>query len=692
MPNEVYAMGIDIGGTFTDVVLMDSSGGLRIHKLLTTPSDPAVAVLQGAEEILRKTGADFTQLELLVHSTTLVTNALTEQRGARTGLIGTAGFRDILEMRREHRYDIYDLFLEWPAVLVPRELRVTIPERVLVDGTVDIEASTEDIDRALATLREHDVQAIAVSFLHAYRNPANEVKVAQRIRELAPNLPVSLSHEVAPIIGEYERTSTTVADAYVRPITDTYLTRMAEGLKDRGFSGHLLLMLSGGGAASVDSARKHPVRMVESGPAAGALAAGHYGEIIDADPLISFDMGGTTAKLCLIADHRPAIVNTLEVARTKRFQRGSGFPVVAPSVELVEIGAGGGSIARLDELGLLKVGPESASAEPGPICYGRGGTQPTVTDANVILGLLDPDYFLGGDLKLDVAAARDAYEELGKAAGMSGVDAAWGVHEVVNESMAQAARMHLQERNVDPSKLAMIAFGGAGPAHAAGIARLLGVRRLVFPIGAGATSALGCLIAPLSFQHVHSLVSVLDHTDWLAVNEVLREMEEAGYAALADAGVHRDAVTIERAADIRVYGQQHELTVRVPGGELWADSLIHLTQQFAELYRRTYQHYDDNFVLEVVNWKVTAMGPAREALLRAAGGATSGPTVKKRRAVFMPELRTYADVPVYDRYSLGEGDEISGPAIVEERETSVNLPSNCVAHVDKYGDLIVELG
>lgn len=686
-------LGIDIGGTFTDVVLAEPQGSLRLHKLLTTPQDPSKAVFDGATEILDQSGYAFDDVELLVHSTTLVTNALTEQRGARTGLITTSGFRDLLEMRREHRYDIYNLFLEWPAPLVPRSWRIGVDGRVLPNGEVYTPIDDDEVDRAVDRLLDDGAEAIAVSLLHSYANGAHERQIRDRILARRPDMIVSLSHEVAPIIGEYERTSTAVADAYARPLTEKYLRRMEDGLRERGFEGNLFMMLSGGGTASVRTAARRPVRMVESGPAAGALAAGHYSRLSGVDPLISFDMGGTTAKICLLEKHEPSIVNTLEVARTQRFSRGSGFPVVSPSVDLVEIGAGGGSIAWVDELGLLRVGPESASADPGPACYGRGGDRPTVTDANLLLGLLDPDYFLGGDLTLDAEASRRVYERLGAAVGLSAVDAAWGVHQIVNESMAQAARMHLQERNVDPSNLAMIAFGGAGPAHASAIARLLGVSQVLFPLGAGTTSALGCIIAPLSFQYLQSSVATLDTVDWNGVNQLLDGMRDNGYTELANAGADPRNLTVQRSVDVRVYGQQQELSVALPSGTLSAEAESYISQQFSEQYRAIFQHYSSDYILETVNWKVTISGPARNVQI-GESTATVAPEMQRRktRRVYLPEHRAFSEIAIVNRYGLDTGSRIEGPAIVQERETTIVLPVDSEATVDKYGNLVARIG
>ena len=686
-----YAIGLDIGGTFTDLILLDATGGTQVHKLLSTPDNPAEAALRGVSELLGASGVPIEEIELLVHSTTLVTNALTQPRGAVTGLIGTRGFRDILEMRNEHRYDIYDLFLEWPPSLVPRERRMTINERVTRDGTVLIEPDEADIKSVVDRLLVENVEAIAICLLHSYKNPANEERVAEVVRRLAPGVPVTVSSEIAPVIREYERTSTAVADAYVRPLTDTYLSEMADGLQSQGFAGNFYLMLSGGGSASVAAARRYPIRLVESGPAAGALAAGLYGKLTDNDQIISFDMGGTTAKLCLLTDGRPSVVNTLEVGRTRRFMRGSGMPVVIPSIELIEIGAGGGSIARVDAMGLLKVGPGSAGVDPGPVCYGFGGTEPTVTDANLVLGFLDPEYFLGGRFELDLTATTEAFARLGAEGGMSATETAWGVHQVVNENMAQAARMHLQERNVDPRKVCMVAFGGAGPAHAASIARLLGTSRVIYPLGAGATSALGCLVAPLSFQFTRSAISILEEQDWGNINEMYADMKERGYASLGEAGIGKDQIEIMLEADLRVYGQLHELTVSVPNQVLDADVIGVLKASFAKVYRQMYSRYNDDFLIESVNWKMTARGPNRNVELRMADTDSGGTALKKYRDVFLSDEGEYGSVPVYDRYLLPIGAEIHGPAIVEERETTVNLPSGSIAVVDQFGNLVANL-
>lgn len=686
-----YGIGVDIGGTFTDFVLLDDHGGVQVHKLLTTPDDPARAALQGIEELVGAAHVPLGQVDLLVHSTTLVTNALTQGRGATTGLITTRGFRDVLEMRDEHRYDIYDLFLSWPDPIVPRERRLTVNERITRDGTVLTAPDEVEVASVVEELVAQGVEAIAISLLHSYKNPSHEQQVAAIVRRLVPKIPVTLSSEVAPVIREYERTSTAVADAFIRPLVNAYLTRMEEGLARRGFGGRFYLMLSGGGSASVASARQYPIRLVESGPAAGALAAGLYGRLTRSESVVSFDMGGTTAKICMLDDGRPSVVNTLEVARTRRFLRGSGMPLVVPSVELIEIGAGGGSIARIDPMGLLKVGPDSAGADPGPVCYGLGGTEPTVTDANLTLGYLDDRYFLGGRMRLDLEAARASLGQLGATAGMSPLAAAWGVHQVVNESMAQAARMHFQEKNIDPRMVTMVAFGGAGPTHAAAVARLLGTPRIIFPLGAGATSALGCLAAPLAFQFTHSIVSVLDELKWSELNALYAQMEAAGYAALAEAGIPDDKVELIREADLRIYGQIHEITIPVEGGEFGPHSVATLTAAFGNAYRRLYGRFNDAAVIEAVNWKLIARSPSRRLELRIPDQVSARSALKGHRPAYLAEAGARVDLPVYDRYLFTPGSTIQGPAIVEERETTVVLPSGSSGTLDEFGSLIVDL-
>ena len=468
--------GFDIGGTFTDFVLIDEqSGAIRTHKTLTTPHDPALAVLQGWRELV--SAAEAPHVESAIHGTTLFTNALIERKGARTAFLTTRGFRDILEMGKEMRYDIYDLLLVLPEPLVPRRLRLEVEERLNGRGEVVTPLRMPEVEQVAEVLAEADVEAVAICFLHAFTNPEHEQAAGVRLAERLPGLRISMSHEVAPEIREYERMSTTVCNAYVQPLAETYLGQMEVRLRDAGFARELFLMLSSGGVSTLATAVKFPIRLVESGPAAGALAAVFYGELLDEPDLVSFDMGGTTAKMCHHGG-RPAMSDNFEIARVHRFKRGSGLPVRVPTIELIEIGAGGGSIARKDELGLLKVGPDSAGADPGPACYGLGGDQPTVTDADLLLGYLNPEFFLGGRMTLDRSASERAIAGLAAEMNLSALDTAHGIFQVVNENMISATRVHVAERGADPRRLKLMAIGGAGPVHAYEIARALRIRCL----------------------------------------------------------------------------------------------------------------------------------------------------------------------------------------------------------------------
>ncbi|MSQ37709.1 MAG: hydantoinase/oxoprolinase family protein [Chloroflexi bacterium] len=683
------SVGIDIGGTFTDLVLLNGHGRMHVHKVLTTPDDPARGALAGLHELLERGGFEVRAVELLVHSTTLVTNSIIERTGAPTALLCTEGFRDVLEMRREQRYDLYDLFLIWPEPLVPRDLRLPIAERTTRDGTSLRAPDEAEVRTAVDLAVARGARSVAVSFLHSYANPQHEQTVGEIVRRGYPTLTVTLSSDVAPVMGEYERTSTTVADAYVAPVVRAYLARMQDELGRTGFCGQFFMMLSSGGAAAVATAIGQPIRLVESGPAAGAAAAALIGTLTGADPVLSFDMGGTTAKVCLIEGGSPAVVNEIEVARAHRLRRGSGLPLLVPSVELIEIGAGGGSIARVDVTGILRVGPESAGAQPGPACYGLGGREATVTDANLLLGYLDPSYFLGGELRLDSGAADAAIASLGARLGLTAERTAAAIHGVVNETMAEAARMHLIERNWDPRKVTLVAFGGAGPAHAASVARKLGIGRVLFPVGAGATSALGSLVAPLSFQHARSLPCRLSDTDWARVGDVLRELADRGRAALREANVSDNMIEIVREADMHIRGQVFEITVAVPDGPLGEQSAEEVRRAFGSIYRRLYSRHDPQADLEVVNWKVTARAPRRAVTL--GGGTRGGEARKGERSMFSIEAGRFVTAAVYDRYRLAAGVSFGGPAIVEEREATVVIPSGGRVTVDQHLSLVLDL-
>ncbi|MER3449065.1 MAG: methylhydantoinase [Chloroflexota bacterium] len=690
----MYRVGVDIGGTFTDLVLLDDSAGeWQVAKTLTTPAAPEEAVVAGLAELLAASGLRSEQVDRIIHGTTLVTNAIIERKGAPTGLITTEGFRDVLEIGREHRYDMYDIFIELPKPLVPRHLRLGVRERVLADGSVLIPLDEAEVRRAVRQLVAAGVKAVAVCFLHSYANPAHERQAADIIKGEAPQLWVSLSSEVAPEIREYDRFSTTVANVYVRPLVDRYLETLVRRVRGLGLGCEVLIMLSGGGVATVETARQFPIRLVESGPAAGALAAAFLAGEAGFPDVLAFDMGGTTAKACLIENGQPLTSPEFEVARTYRFKKGSGLPVKVNVIELIEIGAGGGSIARVDSLGLLKVGPESAGAEPGPACYGRGGTEPTVTDADLVLGYLDPNYFLGGRMRLDRAAAEAAVGRLAERLGLSLVEAAWGIHEVVTENMAAAARVHAIERGKDIRKFPLFAFGGAGPVHVYRLAQKLGLKRFVCPPGAGATSALGLLVAPLAFDFVRSYYGRLDAIDWEVVNRLLAEMEAEGRALLGRAGLSPEEVTVVRTADFRYAGQGHEVNVVLPEGELGEGFVGEILRRFVAEYRRLYHRAGPEVPVEAVTWRVKVSGPKPAIAPRRAGQRPGRPedALKGYRPAYFAEYGDFRPTPVYDRYALGPGTVLEGPAIIEERESTVVLGPRAVARVDDRLNLVGEL-
>jgi N-methylhydantoinase A len=688
-----YRVGVDIGGTFTDLVLIENDTGRQaVGKVLTTPDDPSEAIIRGLTQLLGDEGVAAGQVKTIVHGTTLVTNALIERKGVKTALLTTEGFRDAVAIGTEHRFDMFDIFIEKPEPLVPRSLRYGISERSLDDGSVLVPLDEEQVRQVAAELRERRVRAVAVSFLHSFRNPAHEERVAEILTDEAPEVTVSLSSQVSPEIREYERTSTTVANVYVRPLVERYLTILEERLRRLGFEGSLYIMLSNGGTASVETASKFPIRLLESGPAAGALAAAFHGRASDFPEVLSFDMGGTTAKACLIEGGEPLTSNEFEVARQYRFKKGSGMPVRISVIEMIEIGAGGGSIASVDALGLLKVGPRSAGAKPGPVCYGRDGTEPTVTDADLVLGYLDPNFFLGGRMKLDREGALRAIEEkIARPLGLDVVEAAWGIHQVVNENMANAARVHATERGKDPRSYPLFGFGGAGPVHAYRVARALGVPGLIAPLGAGAASAFGFLCAPLAFDFARSLYGRLESLDWMGANRALEEMAEEGRKLLSESGVAGADVRVRRMSEMRYTGQGHEVTVELPEGKIGPEDIERISALFHEEYRRLYNRQGPDVPLEAATWRVQVSSHLPEIPLKSeANGAPSLAEARKgTREIYLPEDGGFREVPVYDRYRLCPGMTFEGPAVVEERESTVVLGPEGQAEIDAARNLIV---
>ncbi len=684
-------VGFDVGGTFTDVVVLDGSGSTFVEKVLTTPDDPARGARQGIDGALRRAGVSAGDVALIVHGTTLVTNAIIEGRGARTGLITTAGFEDTLDIGTGTRYDLYDLFLPFREPLVPRELRVGLTARHNAAGVQLSPLDGAEVARLVDTLVQRGCEAIAVCLLHSYRDPSHEQRTVEHIRYAAPQLAVCASSDLVAQIGEYERMSTTVANAYVQPLMRTYLTSIQSSFA----AARLLLMGSNGGTLSVETAGKWPILLIESGPAAGALAAAAFAQRLGRRQVISFDMGGTTAKACLIDDYEPQRTPEFEAARAERFKPASGIPLRIQVVNLIEIGAGGGSLARVDELGLLKVGPQSASAQPGPACYGGGGTLPTVTDANLLLGFLASDSFLGGDLPLvDEAAAAAVDTVVAGPLQVSRTAAAWGIHDVVNEAMASAIRVHVAERNRDPRNYSMVAFGGAGPVHAVEVARKIGVREVIVPLGAGANSCFGLLGAPVAVDLVRSAPRLLPDVDWPSVHRVRRELADAARFEVASAG-EGGRVGVRFFADARYVGQAHEITVELPSDGPLDEQVV--AEAFHSVYSQRYATLNDTAEIEVTSWRLRAFGPSREIAHHpghtAAG--SSGPTAPREpraRSMWHPARSGFETVPVWRQQDLEPGREYPGPLLIEQRETTTVVGPRDRARVDVDRTLFVEVG
>ena len=690
-----YRLGFDIGGTFTDFVLVDkATGRLVLGKCLTTPHDPSEAVEAGLAALFSDAGVHGSEIEIAIHATTLITNALIERKGAKTALLATKGFRDTLEMGTEVRYDNYALSPAMPVPLVPRELRYDVPERLARDGRVLEPLNHEAVEAIAEQLRLQAVGAVAIVFLHSFRDAVHEKAVEQILRAALPGVSISRSSAVAPEIREYERSSTTAANAYVQPIVATYLDKTEAKLGAAGYGRALYIMVSSGGIAGAATVRELPIRMLESGPTAGVLAALYFGRKLGLPDLVTFDMGGTTAKIGLTKNHQAKKSNVFEFGRAARFMRGSGLPVNIPMIELIEIGAGGGSIARCDNLGLLNVGPESAGSAPGPACYGKGGMLPTVTDANLVLGYLNPDYFLGGALKLDVAAARRAFETtLCVTLGMSVEACARGVFQVVNHNMLGAAKVHIAERGQDPRNLRMFAFGGAGPAHAYELARALHMKGVVIPPGAGATSALGLVVSPVAFDFSRSSPYRLDHAAWSDIAPVFQAMTEEGLAVMRDAGIE-DApvvVTITYRMDLRHLGQGREITVDIPGALVAQGDLVGICECFYREHLEKFGHVHRHLPVELMTCRLAVAGPDVGFALPNTDTAADKPALKGTRPVYFPEANGYVDTPVYDRSRLGAGFATHGPAIIEERECTIAAGPSAAIRVDSFGTLFLDL-
>jgi N-methylhydantoinase A len=686
-----FRVGFDVGGTFTDFALQADDGRLLTGKRLTTPDEPARACVDGLRELVASAGLGWADLAQAIHGTTLGSNVVIERKGHGVALLTTRGFRDVLIIGREKRYQLYDLFVEKPAPLVPRSWIREVPERIAFDGEVLVPLDEAHLRQTVRDLARRGVVSLGICFLHSYVNPAHERRAAEIVREEAPHVAVSLSSEVSPVIREYERTSTTVVNAYVMTAVRDYLERLESALQGLGYAGRLFIMQSGGGIAAAETMARFPVRMIESGPAAGALMAAAYGKLTGRADLVAFDMGGTTAKLSLIAGGVPQTIREFELHRI-RLQPGSGIPMNIQAIDLVEIGAGGGSIARA-EMGVIQVGPDSAGAAPGPICYGRGGTEPTVTDANLVLGYLNPDYFLGGRMRLDLEGARQGIEaRVARPLGLAVPEAAWGIHQIVTTNMELATRVVSIERGYDPRRLALVAFGGSGPVHGCRLAQALGVPRAILPAAAGVTSAIGLLAAEVKFDLSRSCVTRLDALDAPHLDGMLVEMAGQAAAVVRDAGA-AGAIALTRTADMRYVGQGYELTVPIPDGPIDGRTAAALRAAFDRVYAQRYGYSDAKAALELVTVAVTATGAGPEVRLPEHRPDTRNLTDARKsdRPVYFPETRGYGRCPVYDRRRLPVGARLEGPAVVEEPESTTVLPPGTTAEVDPWANLIVSL-
>lgn len=690
-----FRLGVDIGGTFTDFSLIDDRHGhLYAGKTLTVPSDPARGVIQGAMSFLEECGVAPSELNVIVHATTLVSNSLIERKGAVTGLLTTLGFSDAVEIGRELRYDLYDLFLRFPEPLASRRRRLGVKERLCADGGVVIPLDERDlIAKARKLIEQENVESLAVCFIHSFRNPEHE-ECAQRILErLFPDVPISISSDVSREIREVERTSTTLANAFVKPLVSKYLRRLSDGFRAMGVNPECFVMLSNGGFTSIATASRYPIQLVESGPAAGVLVAAFFAERLNEKRAIAFDMGGTTAKAAVVRDGRPVVMYESEVAREHRFKKGSGIPLQVPVIDLIEAGAGGGSIAWLDPFGLLKVGPQSASAEPGPACYGLGGTSPTVTDADLVLGYLNAHYFLGGRMTLDLPAARSAMAQgVAKQLRISEMDAAWGIHDLVNENMASFMRTYLAERGEDPREFALVCTGGAGPVHAFHVARKLRIGRIVCPLGAGVASSLGLLTSPPALERVTSEWVRLDQVDWSRINEIYAAMEAALAPSLRELGYADEDLKVIRSADVRFIGQGYQMLCSVPAGVLDSASGAIIAEGFDAQFKDRYGRLPMRAVgHEILNWRVTMRGPQPKLNLRPAAPLERADALKGKRTAYFGPTFGAIETPVYDRYLLKTNCRFEGPALIEERESTVVVGPNAHVVVQEQGELLISL-
>ncbi|BDG59538.1 hydantoinase/oxoprolinase family protein [Caldinitratiruptor microaerophilus] len=680
-------VGVDVGGTFTDVSLFDpDSGTVHVFKLLSTPHDQSVAIVDGIRAILDQAGASPADVVYLAHGTTVATNALLEHKGARVGLITTRGFADLLDIGRQKRPSLYDLFADKPPAIVPRYLREEVAERLRSDGTVLVPLDPDEVEAAVESLARRGIEALAICFLHAYRNPEHEARARDVAEGTAPHLYVSASHEVAPEFREYERFSTTVINAYLGPVMSRYIKNLGDRVRDLGVAVEPFVTQSNGGIISLRTVQDNPVRTALSGPSAGVVGASYVARTAGFEDIITFDMGGTSTDVCLVKSGTPTVSSQRSI---------SGYPIRVPMVDIHTIGAGGGSIAWIDPAGALRVGPESAGARPGPAAYGLGGDRATVTDANVVLGRLNPRYLLGGRVAIDYAAAERAVGRLAQGLGVPAVEAAMGVLRVVNSNMARAIRAVSVDKGEDPRSYVLLAFGGAGPVHAAELAAELGMSTVLVPTRPGILCAMGLLATDLRSDYVRSRVLPAVPEAVPEVNRVFAEMEALAGDWLDREGVPPEKRRFVRSVDMRYSRQNHELPVAVPDGEFTVQVLEQVVGDFHLGHEKNYGFADPSSPVHFVNFRLVAMGDAPKLPIAALAKGTGTPppdAVLERRPVFFPAAGDYVETPVYARDHLRAGDRFEGPAIVEQLDTTTVVPPGCAVTVDAYGNLVVEVG
>ncbi len=681
-------VGVDIGGTFTDVALQHA-GGLSTCKVLTNYTQPEQAILDGIALASKQAGIELSDIDQVIHGTTLVTNSLIERRGAKLAFITTEGFRDVIEMRSENRFEQYDLNLNLPKPMVPRQDRFTLNERIGASGEVLLPLEQDDVDAMVQTILAGDFEAVAIGLMHSYANDAHERQMADALRAAAPDLSISISSVISPQMRELPRFNTVIANAYVQPQVADYLGRLVARLRGAGVAAPVFMLHSGGGLISVETAAEQPVRLLESGPAGGAIFAADFARAHDLDKVLSFDMGGTTAKICLIEDGAPKTANTFEVARTYRFKKGSGMTVSTPVVEMVEIGAGGGSIASIDSMNRIQVGPRSAASEPGPACYGRGGEEPTVTDANLLLGRLDPNNFAGGAIQLHPDASDTAVAaKLGETLSITSSDAAFGVTEMVDENMANAARVHTVENGRDIEHFTMIGFGGGAPLHACRLCEKLGIRDLIIPPGAGVGSAIGFLKAPFSYEATRGLFQQLADFNGAAVNSALAELEQEA-RAFVEAGAKDADTSSKLTAFMRYAGQGWEIPVSLPYKPFADSDKSEIQDAFEAAYEMLFGRTIDGLAIEITNWSLVVASVLPDVAKAAHFASGDAATERRTRQFYDAALRSTVDAREVERSEMSAGKSVEGPAVIIENETTTIVTSAYTAIGQGDGSLLL---